>query len=147
MEMQKQTLEKAVGILDEIVQCELAGVVLYTHYALMIQGPHRIPLVEFMKAQAAESLTHAQDAGEILTGLDGHPSLGTASLEESHQHSVHAMLAESYRHERRALSLYKDLLAVVTDQSVYLEEYARGMIGQEELHTMQLRKMLRDYAD
>ncbi|MBC7515869.1 MAG: bacterioferritin, partial [Alkalinema sp. FL-bin-369] len=30
--------------------------------------------------------------------------------------------------------------------SVYLEEYARGMIGQEELHGMELRKMLRDFT-
>ncbi len=146
MEMPQPILEKAAGILDEIVQCELAGVVLYTHYSLMVHGPHRIPIVEFMKAQARESLTHAENAGEILTGLDGHPSLGISPIEESHQHSLQAMLAESYRHEKRALSLYKELLAVVADHSVYLEEYARGMIGQEELHTMELRKMLRDYS-
>jgi len=146
VEMNEPTLGETARILDEIVQCELAGVVLYTHYSLMIKGPHRIPLVDFMKAQAAESLLHAQNAGEILTGLDGHPSLKVASVEESHEHSLHAMLAESYRHEKRALDLYKELLAVVADESVYLEEYARGMIGQEELHTMELRKMLRDYS-
>lgn len=146
MDLQQPTLEKAIRILDGIVQCELAGVVLYTHFSLMMTGPHRIPMMEFMRAQALESLTHAQEAGDVLTGLGGHPSLSVASIEETHEHSVYAMIAESHQHEKRALGLYKDLLAVVADESVYLEEYARGMIGQEELHTMELTKMMRDYG-
>ena len=143
--MDASTVEKAVRILDDIMECELAGVVRYTHHAVMVTGPNRMPLVEFMKAQANESLAHAQAAGEILTGLEGRPSLRVGSLEASPaEGSVHAMIEESYEHEMRALGLYKNLLSVVADKSVYLEEYARGMIGQEELHTMELRKMLRE---
>ena len=145
--MEKETADAAVRVLNEIMEYELAGVVRYTHYSLMITGPNRMPLVEFMKAQAVESLTHAQQAGEILTGLEGHPSLKVAPIDESHKHSVHAVLEESYGHELKALGLYKELLSVVADKSVYLEEYARGMIGQEELHTMELKKMLRDYSE
>jgi len=145
--MEKETADAAVRVLNEIMEYELAGVVRYTHYSLMITGPNRMPLVEFMKAQAVESLTHAQQAGEILTGLEGHPSLKVAPVDESHKHSVHAVLEESYGHELKALGLYKELLSVVADKSVYLEEYARGMIGQEELHTMELKKMLRDYSE
>ena len=33
----------------------------------------------------------------------------------------------------------------VEDASIYIEEYSRQMIGQEELHTLELRKMLRDF--
>ena len=144
--MQSPTEEKAVQILNRILEYELAGVVRYTHYALMVTGPNRMPLVDFMKAQATESLAHAQAAGEILTGLGGHPSLGVAPLEETHVHSVHTLLEESYAHEHEALGLYKELLSVVEGESIYLEEYARGMIGQEEGHTLELRKMLRDYS-
>ena len=145
--MQQPDIEKAIRVLDEIMACELAGVVRYTHYAVMVNGPYRVPLVDFMKAQASESLAHAQAAGEILTGLDGDPSLSVASMEASHGHSIEVMLEESYRHEMQALGLYKELLGIVADQSVYLEEYARGMIGQEELHTMELRKMLKTHRD
>ncbi len=141
--MDQAVRDKTLGILEQIMACELAGVVLYTHSALMLRGPHRMPLVDFFKAQATESLDHAQAAGEIMTGLDGHPSVRAAPVEDSHDHSVHALVEESYRHEMRALGLYKELLAIVADESVYLEEYARGMIGQEELHTMELRKMRR----
>ncbi len=137
-------LEKAIETLNAIIEVELAGVVRYTHYSFMVTGPTRMPLVDFLKAQAAESLTHAQAAGEILTGLGGHPTTTIAPVEESSDHSMEAIVAGSYAHEQRALGLYKELLAIVADQSIYLEEYARGMIGQEELHTMELRKMLHD---
>jgi bacterioferritin len=143
--MQELDLEKTTYLLNLIMEAELAGVVRYTHYSLMVTGPNRIPIVQFLKAQATESLLHAQQAGEILTGLDGHPSLKIAPLEETFKHSIYDILLESLNHERSALSLYKQFLEVVTDASIYLEEFARTMIGQEELHGMELKKMLRDY--
>ena len=142
--MRKLDLPSTHRLLTQIMEFELAGVVRYTHYSLMINGPNRIPIVQFMKSQATESLMHAQQAGEILTGLDGHPSLRIAPIAESYKHAVRDILEESLAHEEKALDLYKSLLDVVHDSSVYLEEFARTQIGQEELHGLELRKMLRD---
>ena len=144
--MKDLNLEKTVDILKAIMEFELAGVVRYTHYALMVTGPNRIPIVDFFKAQATESLLHAQQAGEILTGLEGHPSQKIAPIEESYKHSVRDILEESLNHEKKALDLYKDLLDIVQDASVYLEEFARTMIGQEEMHNIEIKKMLRDFS-
>ncbi|ACK73524.1 Ferritin Dps family protein [Gloeothece citriformis PCC 7424] len=138
--------EKTIEVLNRIMEYELAGVVRYTHYSLMVTGPHRIPIVQFFQQQATESLTHTQQVGEILTGLEGHPSLKVAPIEESYEHNLHSILTESYNHEKQALELYKELLDVVKDASVYLEEFARGMIGQEEIHQLELKKMLRDFV-
>lgn len=143
--MRELDAKATVAVLDEILQHELAGVVRYTHYALMVTGPNRIPIVQFLQAQATESLTHAQQVGEILTGLEGHPTMGVGRLEETHEHSVEAILRESLNHEEQAVAAYRRLLEQVQDASIYLEEFARSMIGQEELHQMELRKMLRDY--
>ena len=52
---------------------------------------------------AAESLTHAQTAGEILTGLDGHPTLDMTLVEETDRHGVLELLEESLAHEKHAL--------------------------------------------
>jgi len=144
--MHDLNIDKTCALLNSIMECELAGVVRYTHYSIMVSGPYRIPIVDFMKAQANESLVHAQQVGEILTGLNGHPTQKIAPIEESHQHSIKAILQESLEHEIRALNLYKELLAEVENASIYLEEFARTMIGQEELHTMELKKMLRDFS-
>jgi bacterioferritin len=138
--------EKTISILRNIMEFELAGVVRYTHYSLMVTGPNRIPIVDFFKAQATESLLHAQQVGEILTGLEGHPSLQIAPMEETYKHSVKDILEESLAHEKKALKMYKKLLDVVKDASVYLEEFARTMIGTEELHNIEIKKMLRDFS-
>lgn len=137
--------DKTNELLNTIMEYELAGVVRYTHYSLMVTGPHRIPIVQFFQQQATESLLHAQQVGEILTGLEGHPSLRIAQMEESNEHTLHNILVESLNHEKKALDLYKDLLEVVEGASVYIEEFTRGMIGQEEVHNIELKKMLRDY--
>ena len=139
-------INKINEILNEIMEYELAGVVRYTHYSLMVTGPYRLPIVEFLKEQANESLMHAQQAGELLTGLDGHPIQKIAKIEETHKHSIKDILEESLAHEIHALNLYKNLLEIVEGESVYLEEYTRGLIGQEEAHQLELRKMLKDFS-
>lgn len=141
--MNNETVHK---ILNQIMEYELAGVVRYTHSSLMITGPYRLPIVEFLKEQANESLMHAQQAGELLTGLDGHPSQKIASIVETNDHSIQGILEESLAHEVHALNLYKELLTIVEGKSVYLEEYTRDLIGQEEQHQLELKKMLKDFS-
>ena len=111
--MQELDHKKTIDLLNAIMEFELAGVVRYTHYSLMVTGPNRIPIVAFFKAQASESLLHAEEVGEILTGLDGHPSLKIAPMEETYQHKVKDILEESLSHEKKALDLYKNLLDTV----------------------------------
>lgn len=142
--MKDLNLERTQKLLSRIMEFELAGVVRYTHYSLMVTGPNRIPIVQFMQAQGAESLLHAQQAGELLTGLGGHPTLQIAEIDETYRHAMKDILEESVAHEARALNLYKELLEAVKDRSVYLEEFARTQIAAEEMHSLELRKMLRD---
>ena len=100
---------KVCGILNEIMEYELAGVVRYTHSSMMVSGPYRLPIVTFLKEQAAESLMHAQLAGEKIAGLDGHPSQKIAKIEETNRHTIKDILEESLAHELHALNLYIDL--------------------------------------
>ena len=146
MEMKEIDSKLVCGILNEIMEYELAGVVRYTHSAMMVSGPYRLPIVTFLKEQAAESLMHAQQAGELIVGLDGHPSQRIAKIDETHRHSIKDILEESLGHELHALSLYKKLLSNVADRSIYLEEYARGLIGEEEQHSLELKAMLKDFG-
>jgi bacterioferritin len=43
--MNDQQKQQAVGILNRIMELELAGVVRYTHYSLMVYGYNRIPVL------------------------------------------------------------------------------------------------------
>ena len=133
----------AIQALNRIMEAELAGVVKYTHYSLMVFGYNRIPIVSWLKDNATESLDHAHRAGEMLPLLGGHPSLKIGSLLETEKHDIGDILRESLAHEQSAISSYYELLKAAEGKSILLEEYAREMIVQEELHLDEVNKMLR----
>lgn len=137
-----------IELLNKILEVELAGVVRYTHYSLMIFGHNRIPIVDWLKGNAQESLVHSHKAGEMVTLLGGHPSLKIGSLLETHKHNVDDILRESLAHEKAALELYYELLPLAeSGKSVLIEEYARLMIVHEEEHLDEVNKMLRKPGD
>jgi bacterioferritin len=135
--------DKVVATLNRILEQELAGVVRYTHYSFMVFGYGRIPIVSWLRTQAAEALAHAEAAGEMITLLGGYPSLAIGPLLDSHQHDVGSILRESLATEGEALALYRELLELASNRSVTLEEYARQMIQAEEMHAGDVDKMLR----
>ena len=83
MELKELNESKVCEILNEIIEYEMAGVVRYAHSSLMVTGPYRIPIVTFLQEQANESLAHALQAGELITGLNGHPSQVIAPIEDT----------------------------------------------------------------
>ncbi|MFL2982924.1 MAG: bacterioferritin [Candidatus Neomarinimicrobiota bacterium] len=130
--------------LNKILEHELAGVVKYTHYAFMVQGPYRLSVVQWLREQAQESLAHAEAVGEHVTSLGEHPTLRISDLLETHKHSTEDILNECLEHEREAIKSYYELLNNVKDGSIMLEEFARTQIATEEMHEAELKKMLRD---
>src|SRR5437867_3220424 len=135
--------DKVVGLLNRILEQELAGAGRYTHYSFLVFGHNRIPIVSWLREQATESLTHAQQAGEMITLLGAYPSLAIGPLLDSHKHDISAIMRESLETEGKALALYRELLNYVQGRSVILEEYARQMVYAEELHAGEVNKMLR----
>jgi bacterioferritin len=133
----------AVKLLNQIMEAELAGVVRYTHYSLMVFGHNRIPIVSWLRNEANTCLSHANEAGELVTHLGEHPSLKIGALLETHKHGINDILIESLEAENAGLKLYGQLLDLVRDRSVLLEDYARRMIAEEELHVGEVNKMLR----
>jgi len=141
--MNETDKQNAIEVLNKILELELAGVVRYTHYALMVFGYNRIPIVSWLQGNGDESLVHARKAGEYVTMLGGHPSLRIGPLLETHNHDIGGILRESLEQERTTLDAYYELLTVSEGKSVSLEEYAREMILLEEIHLDEVNKMLR----
>ena len=135
--------DKAIALLNKIMELELAGVVRYTHYSLMVYGYNRIPVVEWLKKEAEEGLLHAHKAGELVTFLGGYPSLSIGPLLETHHHDIGDILRESLAHEGEAFAAYYQLLELTQGKSVLLEDYARTLIVAEETHADEVNKMLR----
>jgi bacterioferritin len=143
MKLVNSIKDKAIKILNDILELEMAGVIRYTHYSLMIVGHNRIPITAWMKSQAQEGLRHATEAGEMITHFEEHPSLKISNLKESYCHNINQILEESLEHEKASLKLYYTLLDIASAKSVMLEEYARKLIVEEEQHIGEVEKMLK----
>ena len=145
-ELPKQ--DEIIFKLNEIVEHELAGVVRYTHYSFMIFGYNRIPVVSWFRSAATETLGHATQAGEIITMLGGHPSLGIGKLLETQKHDMAEILNESMEFEMQGVELYRELLTLAEESgSITLEEYSRRLIAEEAMHISDIDKMLRRPGD
>ena len=141
--MDSKLNKKVLEVLNRLIEREYAGVIRYSHYSLMIFGYNRIPIVKWFREQSAESLTHAELIGELITTLDGHPSLKISNLIESHKHKIDEILEESLDHENAQLKDLYSLLKMVEGKSVLVEEFARDMIVDEENHVSDVLKMLK----
>src|SRR4030095_8300312 len=113
--MSDESFDKAtaVKLLNEILETELAGVVRYTHYALMFFGHNRIPITSWLQGEAATCLAHANQAGELVTHFGEHPSLKIGPLLETHKHGINDILLESLEAEKVGLGLYRQLFELV----------------------------------
>ena len=96
--------DEALKTLNEIVELELAGVVRFTQYSLMVFGHARIPIMGWMREQAQQSLAHAIQAGEEVTALGGNVSLGIGELVGTHHPSVDDILQRCWSKSAEALS-------------------------------------------
>ncbi len=138
---------QAIQVLNEIVEHELAGMVRYTQYSLMIFGHARIPIIDWMQAQVSEAMVHARQAGEEVTSLGGKVSLEIGKLVGAHHQTVDRILEELIVHEQAGIGLYERLLSLAEGTSISLEELARQMIRAEQLHVNEVQKMLRKSGD
>lgn len=139
--MTEASKDNVVKLLNEIMEMEASGVIRYLHYALMIKGPNRIPIVKWFHEQANEGYQHASLIGEKITALGGHPTLKVAPVPETKTHKVLDILKESLDFEQAALNKYKELLKHVGDD-VALDEMIRSMIRLETEHMEEVVKML-----
>ncbi len=133
---------KLVECLHDLFKGEMAGIIRYLHYSFMVMGHNRIPIQQWFRSQAQESMAHAILLGEKITSLGGHPPVISAKVEETNLHSVDQILKESLIHEEANLELYKKLAKLAGDD-IAIEEMARAFVRLETEHVEEVKKMLR----
>jgi len=138
----KFDVDRVTEQLNRILQMELAGVIYYTHYSFMIYGHARIPITQWLRENATESLAHAQEAGQMIMRLHKRPDLGIAKLTTTRHNTIDQILAESVEREEAGVQLYRDLMDMVKDKSIALEEYAQRLIAAEVVHIREMELML-----
>ncbi|MGI9286904.1 MAG: ferritin-like domain-containing protein [Pseudomonadales bacterium] len=140
--------DAVIDKLNQILGHELSGVVRYTHYSFMVFGYSRIPVTEWFRSAADETLRHATEAGEMITFFGEHPGLGIGDLLESHKHDMRDILMEAMEFELQGVDMYRELLALVEQEdAIFVVEYARQKIAEESQHIGEIDKMLRQPGD
>jgi bacterioferritin len=142
--MKELDQQKTLDLLQNIMEYELAGVIRYTYYSLVVTGSNRTAIVDFIKEQAEESLTHAQRVGEILVSLKGNPKPRSIEIEEIEEKSVKNILIASQNHEQKAIEMYKQLLSSVRESNPELIEFISDMIEEEGSHHLELEQMIQN---
>ena len=137
---------RLVDAFQKLHSLELSGVVRYLHYAHMIMGSNRIPIVEWLRAQANEAMDHAWKIGEKMTAHGLHPEMRVQPIAESGKHSVLDVLKEALDYERAGLEEYRGALKLTLEtrpDDVALEDFFRGFVSVETAHLEDAGKMLR----
>lgn len=134
--------EKAINLLQQIFEFELAGVVRYTTYSLLANSTNQNDIVEFFKEQAEESLFHSQKVGEVLLSLNGNPEPHIAPIAKLENYSLRGIMSASLAHENQALGLYQLLLDAVKDSNSDIEKFVSNMITEESHHMQELVEMI-----
>ncbi|MEO0684242.1 MAG: ferritin-like domain-containing protein [Cyanobacteria bacterium J06649_11] len=136
--------DKAINYLQQILEFELAGVVRYTTYSLMINNSEKNEVVDFLKEQAEESLFHSQKVGQALVSINGNPQPRITPIAELESYSVKDILNSSLAHEKQALGLYEQLLDTLKGTNSDIETFISNMIEEEGAHTQELAEMIDD---
>lgn len=66
--------KELVKHLNQDLAGEFQAVLMYTVYAALVKGPYRPQLVQFMKAEIADELLHAQFLADKVVALGGIPT-------------------------------------------------------------------------
>jgi bacterioferritin len=135
---------KTINYLQQILEFELAGVVRYTTYSLMVNNTDKNEIVDFLREQAEESLFHSRKVGEVLVSINGNPQARITPIAELESYSVKDILSASLTHEKQALGLYEKLLDALKGSNSEIEEFISNMIEEEGHHTQELAEMIDD---
>ena len=140
--MEALNRDKTIMVLNRIMECELVGVIRYTHYSLLVSGYNGDPVADWLRAQADEGLKHARRAGKLLSLLGGHPAPTLLPIQGAYERDIGVILRESLELENEACAAYRELLVLSKGRSVFIEDYARQLISAEGAHAAQVERLL-----
>jgi len=136
--------DKICERLNEILANELAGALMYLHYSFFIYGHSRIPIVEWLRSQSSEGMTHATMVGDKIIALGGEPV-----THPSHDKfpknfaTLNDMLRATLRLEKEVFEQYASLLRELDDESLAMRVFLEQIITEEVGHIEEIERMLR----
>ena len=141
--MDNTTVVKA---LNEDLANELQAGIMYTVYSAKVSGPWRPQLVQFMQAEIADELGHAQFLADKIVALGGEPTTEPVPVPKAT--TAREMLQAIADAEEKAVAGY-------TERAKMAEEFGdkglvvqlEDMVRDEQGHMEETLKLLKNWED
>jgi len=136
--------EQICDRLNAILANELAGAMMYLHYSFFIYGHARIPIVEWLRTQSSEGMTHATMVGDKIIALGGEPvTHPTHDKFKQRFESLDDMLREALKLEKEVFDQYATLLKDIGDENLAMRVFLEQIMTEEVGHIEDIERMLR----
>lgn len=132
--------EQVIAELNAILSLEYTAVLQYTHASFLVDGLERPQYVQMFRAEAAESLAHAQAIGDKIVALGGVPTSEVGEIAVATD--LREMLEHHLRLERAAVAAYTRALGAAQDD-VALRTMLEGQIMAEQASVEELERILK----
>ncbi len=136
--------EQICDRLNEILANELAGAMMYLHYSFFIYGHARIPIVDWLRAQSTEGMTHGTMVGDKIIALGGEPVTHPSHNKfRPRFDTLDDMLREALKLEKEVFAQYSALLREIGDEDLAMRVFLEQILTEEVGHIEEIEKMLR----
>jgi len=131
---------KMIAKLNEILKWEYAGLIQYTQFSFVVQGPLREVYYEFFRGNGKEALKHAHRVGDKVVALGGVTTVERAEVRQSLD--LDEMLEFSLEMERKHVQLYTEALDLLGPHDVALRNLLEEICMEEQDGADHLEKIL-----
>ena len=132
--------ERIIADLNDILSLEYTAVLQYTYEEFVLKGIERQQFAPMFRAEATESLGHAQMVGAKIVSLGGTPTTEVGPIDTSTE--LGAILENNLRLESKAVELYTRALNHVGEDDIALRVMLENQIEVEKGSVEELQKLL-----
>ena len=119
-----------IALLNQALGWELRAQAMYAHYAAYVKGLESLTLAGHFEAEAAESVGHAKQVRDVIAMLGGEAVTLRDKAPIVHAVNTRAMLQEALKTEAAAADLYRRIVPLVKDNSVYFHSLSHIMMDE-----------------
>lgn len=126
--------DRVIEALNGALGWELRAQALYAHYAAYVKGLDMLTLAGHFKAEASESVGHAEKVRGIISDLGGEAITTRDPAPIVHTEDVTTMLEEGLKTEQQAADSYREILPLLKSYDPFYHEVRHILL--EELNAV-----------
>ena len=119
-----------IALLNQALGWELRAQAMYAHYAAYVKGLESLTLAGHFEAESAESVGHAKQVRDVIAMLGGEAVTVRDRAPIVLTEDTRAMLKESLKTEKAAADVYRKIVPLVRDNSIFFHLLSHIMMDE-----------------